>query len=892
MFDTLWRNLQSILHRGRVETDATREIDFHLNMDIERRIRGGQSPVAARRAALRDFGAVDRVREEIRDARGITFWESLVQDLRYGLRALAKSPGYTSIAVLTLALGIGANTAIFSLINGVLLKPLPYEQGERLVRLRQSRPLTGQPNVGISIQEAIDYRQQLRTFEDVVEYHQMSFVLLNRGEPGLVDTGVVSSTFFEVLGVKPLLGRTFVDEDDDLGSPAVLVLSHAYWQQRFGGDRSIVGQVFQMNDRPHTVVGVLPPLPQYPDENDVYMPTSACPFRAQGERRMHENRRSFAALRVFGRIKPGVTPEQVAADVDVVSGGFTRDYPAVYEPERTGFITTTVPLHEELTRQARPLLLMLVAATGLVLLIACANVANLSLARTMRRERELAVRAALGASRLRLLRQLLTESTLVALAGGVFGLLLASAALDMLKAFVSRFTSWTGQVSVDGGVLLFTITVSVLTGLVFGIVPAFSSRINVVGSLKEGGAHAGDGVGRQRLRRSLIVAQVTVSFVLLMGAGLLMMSLYRLAQVDPGFRSERVVTAEIFGHLPRYGHEAKDYLALYDPLLERLESTPGVLSAAMTNAVPLGNIQPFNRPFEIAGRTVEPDKRPVADQNLASESYFATLGIPLLRGRTFTRLDHADAPRVAIINRSMARAWGDADPIASEFAIDGPPNSRLWFTVVGIVSDVRQYQLDREAIAQFYTPVRQLRDHQGGAGLLVVRAQDDPGALAEMIKQAVWAIDPQQPVDNIRTLEAVRSNYLAPLRLIAVLLGIFAGLALVITVAGLSGVIATSVSQRTHEFGVRMALGASRSSLLAMVLRQGVTMVVIGLVLGAAAAYPLGRVFAGRLYATTPTDPLTFLAVAAVFVCAGAAACLGPARRATSIDPLVALRTE
>jgi predicted permease len=790
------------------------------------------------------------------------------------------------VAVLTLALGIGANTAIFSVIDGVMLKPLPYAAGNRLVLLHQSAPLTAQ-NVGISIKEVMDYRSELRTFEDVVEYHSMSFVLLNRGEPDRVRTGVVSATFFDVLGVKPLLGRTFVDKDDDLGAEAVLVLSHAYWRQRFGADPAIVGQVFEMNDRPHTVVGVLPPLPQYPRENDVYMPTSACPFRADGERRMHENRRAFGALVAFGRVRPDATRLQIAADVDAVCGRFKRDYPEVYRPTQTGFTTRAAGLHDELTREARPLLFVLLGATGLVLLIACANVANLSLARTLRRDRELALRAALGAGRRRLLRQLLTESTLVALAGGLLGLVLAWTTVDMLTAFVARFTPWTGQIAIDGGVLAFTLAVALATGLLFGVMPAVSARTNVVGSLKEGGGHGGESAGRQRLRRGLIVAQVGVSFVLLVGAGLLLSSFYRLARVDAGYRADQVMSAEVFASFLRQDVEARDYLALYEPVLDRLESLPGVRAAAITNAVPLSDIQPFERRFQIEGRAEDAQRRPVADQNIASEGYFDTLGIPLLRGRVFARSDHAEAPAVAVINQAMARSWGEADAIGSRFSID---DGETWYSVVGIVGDVRQYGLDRKAIAQFYTPLRQMRDGLGGR--LLVRAQGDPLALAGQIKDAVWSVDPRQPVENFVTLETLRSERLASPRLTALLLAIFAGLALLITIAGLTGVIATSVTQRTREFGVRMALGASRRAVLTMVVGQGLVMVAVGVCLGVAASFGVGRLLTNYLYATEPTDPLTYVAVAALFTIAGTAACLGPARRATTIDPIVALRAE
>ena len=882
----LIRLVRSLLGRTRVEREISSEIDFHLEMETEQLVQKGLEPDEARRLAMRDFGGVERVKEEIRDARGITFWDTLSQDLRYGLRSLAKSPGYAAVAVLTLALGIGANTAIFSVIDGVLLKPLPYRDGGSLVLVEESAPLRPNPALGVSIKELRDYREQLQTMDALVEYHQMSFTLLSHGEPDRVDTGVVSANFFDVLGVKPLVGRTFVDRDDDLGAEAVLVLSHAYWRRKFGADPAIVGQVFQMNNKPHTVVGVLPAIPQYPAENDVYMPTSACPFRAAGEARMNENRRAFSALRVFGRVKPEASIEQVRADVRTVAGRFREEYPNVYEPDASGFTATAVPLQSALTDSARPLLLMLLGATGLVLLIACANVANLTLARMMRRERELAVRAALGASRRRLLRQLLTESTLVALAGGLVGLALASSTVGMLTTFVGRFTTRTGEIAVDGGVLLFTLSLAIVTGLVFGSLPAFSARFDLVHSLKEGGPGTGEGRGRHRMRSLLVLGQVAVSFVLLAGAGLLLASFYRLATVDLGYRTEQVVTAEIFGNWSRQV-QREDFLRLYMGTLERLRSSPGVISAAITNAVPLAQIVPFERPFLVEGRPPADGRLPTSDQNIASTGYFTTLGIPLLRGRDFTGLDHAEAPRVAVINESMARAWNDADPIGSRFSLD---DGDTWLTVVGLVAAVRQYGVDQDAIPQFYTPLLQIAGGLGGR--VLVRAQGDPAAIAALIKDAVHGVDAQVPVENIATLETLKSVRLTTPRVTALLLTIFAAVALVITVAGLAGVVATSVSQRTHEFGVRMALGASRGSVLRLVLRQGLAVVGAGLVAGAVASRMLGEVLRSYLYHTAPTDPATLGAVAAVFLAAGVGACLGPARRATTIDPITALRTE
>ena len=812
--------------------------------------------------------------------------DELLNDLRFGLRTLFKNRGFALLAILTLGLGIGANTAIFSVIHGVLLKPLPYADSDRLVLIRQSAPLIGRADAGVSIKEYFTYRDQAADFDGLVEFHQMNFDLLKRGEPDRVNTGVVSPNFFGVLGIAPILGRAFVAEDDKPGAPAVLIVSYSYWQRKFGGDRNIVGQVFEMNDRPHTVVGVLPNVPHYPQENDVYMPTSACPFRAAAEQRINQNARVFSILNVFGKLKPGVPRERAAANVDVLCRRFTADDKTAYRPG-SGFTATTVGVREELTRNARPMLLILLGTTGLILLIACANVANLTLARLLRRDRELAVRSALGAGRGRLVRQLLTESTLLAFAGGVFGLMFATWTVGLLTTFVARFTSRTGEVGIDWRVLLFTVAVSMITGLLFGTAPAMASRVDLAGAMKQGSKGAGESAGRRRLQSALIVAQVAVSVVLLVGAGLLLASFYKLQSVDPGYKGDRVMSAELFTNFSKYPN-VDTQLRFYLPLVERLESQPGVVSVAVTNAVPLRVSQPGSAAFQIEGRVVDdPNRRPTADTRIVSANFFRTLGVPLVQGRTFTEADGPETQRVVVINRAMMRYWDKSDPVGSRISLD---NGQTWSTIVGIVGDVKQFGLDQPAVAQVYTPLRQTR--QGLGGLVLVRTTGDATSSAALIRDAAWAIDPNMPVQNVRTLDEIRATYLATPKLTAVLLTVFAALALLVTMAGITGVIATSVSQRTQEFGVRMALGASRQAVLRMVVGQGLVLVLLGLMLGVVASVAVTRVLATYLFDTKATDPLTFVAVGVAFLIAGGIACLGPAWRATTVDPMLALRAE
>jgi len=813
-------------------------------------------------------------------------FENLLQDIGFGARTLRKNPGFTALAILTLALGIGANTAIFSVINGVLLRPLPYQEPEQIVQLTQRAPGLGRDSLPFSIKEVMEYRDQLASLDALVEYHSMSFTLLSHGEPDRVLTGVVTHNFFDMLGVVPLHGRSFVAEDDQLDADAVLMLSYEYWQQRFGGDPEIVGEVFEMNDRPHTVVGILPPFPQHPRYNDVYMPTVACPFRANGERNMNENRDAFRALSAFGRVSPDASVERAAADISMVANRFVEDFPDNYSDE-SGFGANAVSLYEQLTENARPMLLILLSTSGLVLLIACANVANLTLSRMMRRERELAVRTAMGAGRGRLLRQLVTESTLLSLAGGAIGLLIASQGVGMLTTFVGNFTPRVQQISIDGWVLGFTLLVALVTGVIFGAAPAFASRSDLVTSLKDGGAQSSAGRGSLRLRSGLIVAQVAVSFVLVVGAGLMLTSFYKLSRIDPGFSAESTVTAEVFPNWSKYT-DATSVRRLFTGVLERLESSPGVTAASVSNFLPM--VASFGRPasFQVEGAVYEdPGLRPQVSVRQVTPGYFHAVGVPLVAGRLFTELDHEDALPIAIVNQSMVAAnWEEENPVGKRVSFDGGDS---WIEVVGVIGDVRQNGLDVEPPEEIYFPSLQTGNF---GGFLLVRSNAEPGLVAQQLRDAVHGVDPEQPVENFRTLDEIHRGSIATPRVTAALLGLFGAIALAITVVGIAGVIGTAVSQRTQEFGIRMALGAPGNSVLSMVLRQGLAMVAVGLVIGLAGAVALGRLLSGMLYDTQPTDFATFAGVALVFALAGVAACFVPARRATAVDPIIALKSD
>jgi predicted permease len=881
------RHYLKALRRGpQLDRDLDRELQFHIEMESEKHRAAGLPPDAAREAALRSFGGVQKAQEECRDERNVSLVETIMQDVRYGLRAMRRSPGFAIAAVATLSLGIGANAAMFSLIRGVLLKPLPYADGGRLQLVRQAATLAGRNDIGVSIKELYDYRAQLTAFDGLVEFHQMSFDLLERGEPDRVDTGVVSHNFFDVLGVTPLLGRTFNARDEAMGANAVLVLSHSYWQSRFGGDPKIVGQVFVMNDRPHTVIGVLPPVPLYPQESDVYMPTVACPIRAAAEQRIEANRRAFSNLVVFGKLKPDVSPERASTEIHTVGQRFAQQHPDVYRAD-LGFNATGLGVLDELTRNARPMLFVLIGVTGLVLLISCANVANLALARMLRRGPELALRLALGAGRRRILQQLLTESVLIALISGIVGLGMAWLTLGLLTRFMALLTSRTTEISIDATVLVFTLVVALVTGVLFGMLPALTSVSPKADALRNGARQIGASLARRRTQHLLIVAQVAIAFVLLVGAGQLLVSFYRLYKLDPGFRAEHVLSAEVFGNFSRY-KTADDLRRLYQPLIERLEGQPGIRSAAITNAVPLSGLAPADQAFIIEGRAASgAQQRPSADLRIASPHYFDTLGIPLRRGRVFVDRDDKEAPSVVVINESMTRYWNGVDPIGARISFD---DGERWATVVGIVGNVRQFALERDADAQVYISLGQTPFGLGGR--VLIRTSGDPLDSARLIRDEVRALDPNLPVENVQTLEELRRQALATPRLTAILLSIFAGVALMVTLAGIAGIIAMSVTQRTQEFGVRMALGASRSNVLNLVLGQGVGLVGAGLAVGIPLSAVLGGTLASYLFETHPMNPLTIAIVATTFLMTTVLACLGPATRATRVDPMLALRSE
>ncbi|HKV46978.1 MAG TPA: ABC transporter permease, partial [Candidatus Acidoferrales bacterium] len=660
------------------------------------------------------------------------------------------------------------------------------------------------------------------------------------------------------------------------------------WKNNFGANPQIVGKTFEMNDKIHTVVGVLPPVPQYPNENDVYMPTSACPFRSG---KMHIENREMRMMEVFGRLKPGVSVKQSVADFSTIAANLKSAYPKSY-PDNVGYQSTAASLQDELTHGAKPTLLLLLAAAAFVLLIACANVANLMLSRMAKRERELAVRTALGAGRSRLLRQLLTESFLLSFIGGALGLLLAFDSLSLLTDFVGRLTPRAREIHVDTGVLVFTLVAAVGTSVIFGTLSALFSRANLASSLKEGSTGAGVGYQQNRMRDALIVCQIAFSFMLLIGAGLTLRSLIKLQSVDPGFRPEHVLAMRTTFSFSKYTTSELS-LQMANKLLDRIQSEPGVLTAAVSNRFPFepemiaGGPESVSFSFQVEGRHLEPGQAPpVSTFAAVSPNYFITLGIPLKEGRLFTDKDDEKAPLVTIINETLQKQlWPNESPIGKRVSADGGEH---WGQVVGVVGDVREFGLEHAPVAELYVPQKM----NPAPGTLVVRTTADPQSMGRALTHAIHEVDPQAAVNRMLTLNQARYESMASPRLTTTLLGVFAALALIIAMAGIGGIMALMVSQRVREIGIRLALGARPWEILRMVLRQGLLLTALGIGIGIAGAVALTGLVKSLLYEVPPTDILTFAGVGLLLLGATAIACYMPARRAATVDPNIALRAE
>ncbi len=810
---------------------------------------------------------------------------TFITDLRYAVRMLLKSPGFTLIAVVALALGIGANTAIFSVVNAVLLRPLPYKAPEELVWLWGTNPQNDIKQETASYPDFNDWRQQAQSFNGMAGFASSAPILGGtEGEPERLRAGVAIGDLFSVLGVEPALGRKFLPEENEEGKHRVVLLSHALWQRRFGGDPGIVSRQVMINNNQHTIVGVLPaafqdPLPGEAQRLEMWLPLSVTANMKQARR--------GDFLNVVARLKPGTTQQQAEAEMTGITAQLEKQYPNT----NTGWGIIVQSMHETITGDVRPALLVLLGAVSVLLLIACANVANLLLARATARQREIAIRAALGASRGRIIGQLLTENVLLSLCGGVLGLLFAYWGMDALLALNPGNIPRLDSIGIDRAVLLFTIGVSLVTGLVFGLAPALTvSKPQFNDTLKDGGRGGMEGGTARRLRSGLAVAEIALSFVLLVGAGLLIRSFLQLQDVNPGFSADHLLTVNLSLPAAKYP-ENQQVVNLYDQLLARLAVQPGVQSATVTTALPLAGGSEYAA-FTVEGRIpARTDRQPDAESRIVGPDYFRALQIPLRKGRLLEERDATGAPDVVVINETMTRKYfGGDDPIGKRITFgDAQAADAEWFTVVGIAGDVRGSSLNAEPYAQVYGSYRQSPRR---AMTVVLRTAGEPLALAAIVRQQVAALDPQQPLYNMRTAEQVLAASIARPRFNMLLIALLAGIALVLAGIGVYGVISYSVTQRTRELGVRMALGASAGNVLKLVVGEGMFLAGIGIAIGIAAAIGVSRIMASLLYAVTATDPFTFVSLALLLAAIAFVACYIPARRATKVDPMVALRYE
>ncbi|HEX8144123.1 MAG TPA: ABC transporter permease [Pyrinomonadaceae bacterium] len=824
--------------------------------------------------------------------RGLKSLEMLWQDLRFGTRMLWKNPGFTAVSVLTLALGIGANSAIFSIVNAALLEPLPYPNSEGLVMVWGNFQRLNMNRLGVSAPEFFDYKSQNDVFSEVAAYQPLTFNLTQSDEPERISGARVSATLFTLLGTQPLAGRTLLEEEERPDRSRVAVLSQRLWQRRFNSDRALIGKSVALDGESYTVVGIMPQGFRFPlsepydtERSDVWVPIAFTPQELSDRGRY--------SFRMIARLRPGASLAQARAEMNTIGQRLEQEYPRTYrgpKGEDGGWHVTVTTLREEVVGNARVFLLILLGVVGFVLLIACANIANLWLARASTRRREVAIRTALGAGRARLVRQFLTESVMLALLGGGAGLLLAMWGVELLSAASPRGIPRLDEADLDIRVLGFTLGVSLLTGLLFGLVPALqSSRVELSESIKENSRSATTGYGWRRLRGLLVVSEVALALVLLIGAGLLLKSFGRLLAVDPGFNAENVLTMRMSLPPSRYTGP-QERVNFYGQLLEGVKALPGVEAASITTALPLSGVN-FGGPFSIEGRPLDMSgKPPHAYVRTVAPDYFKVMGIAFIKGRDFGAVDTDKSQPVVIINEAFARGFfNNGEAIGQRIKIGAPGSPRPWMLVAGVVRDVKSDGLDAEATPEMYMPYSQ---DIVSAMTLVIRTRSDPASSVAAVRHALQAVDKDQPVYNIRTMEQLLGESVAQRRLNMLMLGAFALLALLLATTGIFALMAYTVAQRTREIGIRMALGAQKSDILKLVFRQAMSLTVLGLCLGLAAAFALTRLMTSMLFGVSATDPQTFIGIALLLTVVSLVACYIPARRAMKVDPTIALRYE
>jgi len=874
--------LRSLFRRNTVEKELGSELRFHIERQVEENIAAGMTEQDARRAAEREFGGVEQVKEECRDTRRVNYVENLIKDTRYGVRMLCKSPSFTFFAVAVLALGIAANSAIFSIADAVLIRPLPYADADRLVIIWEDASAYGFPKDTPAPGNFSDWKLRNQVFDDVAATgFGGSFNLTGQGLPEKLTGREVTANLFSVLGVTPELGRDFRPEDDIPGATPVTILSHSLWLRQFGGDSQILGKQISLNYEKCIVVGVMKRGFQFPDrETEVWTP----------ERFTKEELANHGShfLEVVARLKPGVSLKVANVDLAVIAQQLEKEH--LDSNSKVGAFA--VPLREEFAGDTRTAILMLVGAVCFVLLIACANVANLLLSRATGRRREMAMRLALGATRGRIVQQMLTESILLAILAGVAGLLLSVWGTRFLATLIPAGIAPLTGTGVDGRVLLFTLAVTLATGILFGIIPASRvSQFHLTPSLKQGGGQSGVGSGGQRLRDALVISEVALAIVLLAGGALMIRSLQNLYHLDPGFRAEHVLVM----HTPLPDQKYKNLTqrsAFYDRVLANVETLPGVVAAGYTTWIPLTNaggamgVTLEGKPEPAPGQALIPNVR------IISKNYAAALGMKLIEGRLLEQGDGFGKPLVALINQTMAKNyWPGENPVGKRFKSGRYSEKSPWISVVGIVGDIHQAGLDLPARAEMYFPYQQ-QDDGFSPEYLAVRASGDPMALAEIVRQQVWAVDKEQPVAKVMPLEDLVDENLSSRRMQASLLSGFAGLALLLVTLGIYAVLSFAVTQRTQEIGVRVAMGAQPRDVLRMIFAQGFKLFLIGAAIGLAAALALSRALVHLLFGVSAYDPASFASVMALLAAVAFLACYVPARRATRVDPLIALRYE
>jgi len=811
--------------------------------------------------------------------------ETLLKDIRYGIRSLLKRPGLTAIAIITLALGIGANSAIFSVVNAIVLRPLPYRDADRLVAIWGNLHKTGLEEIEISAPEFTDFRQQCKAFDQIAAYATQGFNLTGVSEPERLPGALVSASLFPTLGQEAQQGRTFLSEEDQFGHDQVAILSNALWRRRFAADPGIVNKTISLDGQPVTVVGIMPAGFHFPNKDvEVWRPLAFDPDL------LTENNRGSHFLNVIGLLKPGVSVSQAQADIDTVTARLSQEHRTTYP---SGFSTKVRSLHEDLVGNLRKALFVLLGAVGLVLVVACANVAHLLLANAAARFREVAIRSALGANRIRLIRQFLTESLLLSLLGGGVGLLLAIWGVVTLVALIPKETPRVEEIRLDVPVLLFTFGTSILTGVLFGLAPAWqTTKTDLSDALKEGGRSGTEGGRRVRLRNLLVISEFALALVLLIGAGLMIKSFKRVQEIKPGFEPAGLLTMRVALPDAKYPEFQKSR-AFYEQLFERLKARPEVKSVGAINLLPFGG-SGGDRSFTLEDQPVAPGQ-PHPDEQIrfVSAGYFITMGIPLLRGRDFTSHDLPDTPQVVIANEALVRKyWPNDDALGKRVSFSS--RSPKWYEIVGVVGNVKHRGLDLEDKPEFYVPFLQplFANANVQPMYVVARTAAEPLSAAPVVRSEVAALDRDQPVSSLMTMEQRISDSVAPRRFNMFLLGLFAALALILAAIGIYGIMAFSVGQRTHEIGIRMALGAKSGDVLKLVLRNGLGLALIGIAIGLAVAFVATRVMSTLLYGVSPTDPVTFFGEAFLLAFVALLACYIPARRATKVDPLVALRYE